>query len=91
MLRISRLVLARARGFEPKSTAIDVLHDMRHQQSSDPRDMIFALLGLGLETYGVMADSEISREETYQRLFEGLNQAAQQEMDELDLMETLAI
>jgi hypothetical protein len=84
MLTISRLALARARGFEPRSTIIDVLHSMRHRKSTDPRDMIFALLGLGLETYGVMADYEISREETYRRLFEMLNQAAQQEMDELD-------
>jgi hypothetical protein len=84
MLKISRLALARARGFEVKSTIIDVLHDMRHRKSTDPRDMIFALLGLGLETYGVMADYEISREETYGRLFKALNQAAQQEMNELD-------
>ncbi|KAI0128624.1 heterokaryon incompatibility protein-domain-containing protein [Xylariales sp. AK1849] len=84
MLTISHLALARARGFEVRATIIDVLHDMRHRESTDPRDMIFALLGLGLETYGVMADYEISREETYRRLFEGLNQAAQQEMNELD-------
>lgn len=84
MLTISCLALARARGFEVRTTIIDVLHDMRHRKSTDPRDMIFALLGLGLETYGVMADYEISREETYRRLFEGLNQAAQQEMNELE-------
>jgi hypothetical protein len=84
MLTISRLALARAMRVEVEPTIIDVLHDMRHRKSTDPRDMIFALLGLGLETYGVMADYEISREETYRRLFQGLNQAAQQEMNELD-------
>lgn len=84
ILTISRLALARARGAEVKPTIIDVLHDMRHRKSTDPRDMIFALLGLGLETYGVMADYEISRDETYRRLFEGLNRAAHQEINELD-------
>jgi len=84
MLTLSRLSLARARGVAVIPTIIDVLHDMRHRTSTDPRDMIFALLGLGLETYGVMADYEISREETYRRLYEGLNKAAQQEMNELD-------
>jgi hypothetical protein len=84
MLTISRLALARAEGTVVTPTIIDVLHDMRHRQSTDPRDMIFALLGLGVETYGVMADYEISREETYRRLFQGLSQAAQEEMDEME-------
>ena len=85
MLTISRLALARARGVVVKPSIIDVLHDMRRRMSTDPRDMIFALLGLGLETYGVMASYEISREETYLRLFERFNQAAQQEMREFDV------
>lgn len=84
MLTISRLALARKRGVEIKPTIIDVLYDMRHRKSTDPRDMVFALLGLGVDTYGVMAEYEISREETYWRLFQGLNNAAQQEMNELD-------
>ena len=85
MLTISRLALARARGVVVKPTIIDVPHDMRHRRSTDPRDMIFALLGLGLETYGFMASYEISRENTYLQLFERFNRAVQQEMDELDV------
>jgi hypothetical protein len=91
MLTISRLALARARGVVDKPTIIDVLHDMRHRTSTDPRDMIFALLGLGMETYGFMASYEISREETYLRLFERFNQEAQQEMDELDVKSVFTV
>lgn len=85
MLTMSQLALAKARGTDVRITIIDVLHDMRHRKSTDPRDMIFALLGLGSETYGVMADYEISREETYRRLFEALNWEAEQEMNDFDI------
>lgn len=83
MLTISRLAIAVESRTPVKPTIIVVLHDMRHRNSSDPRDMIFALLGLGLPTYGAMADYEISREETYRKLFEGMSKAAQQEMEDL--------
>ncbi|KAG9206225.1 hypothetical protein G6514_004948 [Epicoccum nigrum] len=85
MLTISRLALARARGAMVTPTIVDVLHDMRHRASTDPRDMIFALLGLGLETYGFMANYELSREEAYLQLLERFNQEAQEEMDKLDV------
>ncbi|KAI8725700.1 hypothetical protein NCS52_00141700 [Fusarium sp. LHS14.1] len=35
-------------GVSPHATFLDIVHQMRHRQSTDPRDKIFGLLGLAL-------------------------------------------
>jgi hypothetical protein len=54
------------------ATLLDVVHAMRHRQSMDPRDKIYAMMGLAhpAEVANFVPDYSTSWEETYRRFFD---------------------
>lgn len=48
-----------------ESTLLDVLARFRHTESTDPRDMVFALLGLASNTLGIKADYHKPKRDVY--------------------------
>ncbi|KAM5350442.1 hypothetical protein ACJ41O_006947 [Fusarium nematophilum] len=56
---------------QPATTFLDLVHAMRHMQSTDPRDKIFGLMGLvsPAEVAGFEPDYTQSWEGTYRRFF----------------------
>ncbi|KFA79197.1 hypothetical protein S40288_02391 [Stachybotrys chartarum IBT 40288] len=71
----------REMGISRAATLLDLVHTMRHMQSSDPRDKIFGLMGLAppAEIAGFFPDYADSWERTYQRFYDHVYRNALQE------------
>jgi hypothetical protein len=57
------------------ATLLDIVHAMRHRKSVDPRDKIFALMGLAqpADVASFVPDYSTSWEETYRRFFDSVS------------------
>ena len=65
---------------------LDIIHNLRHRHSSDPRDMILALLSLAPDALGpdFQPDYNLSNEETFLNLYNHVKAVANRRMNLLD-------
>lgn len=56
--RISAIAYLRRDYYAGRSALISILHEFRYRRASDPRDKVFALIGLGLHDTGSYMDAD---------------------------------
>jgi hypothetical protein len=72
LLELLELALANATDRRQAPDLLDLCYDMRHRQSTDPRDMIYGMMGLGLAQCQnpLKPDYSLSQDETYELLLD---------------------
>lgn len=70
LLELLELAVTNALDRRPPPDLLDLCYDMRHRESTDPRDMIYGMMGLGLAQCGdpLRADYSLSQDQTYDLL-----------------------
>jgi Heterokaryon incompatibility protein (HET) len=72
LLELLELAVTNALDRRSPPDLLDLCYDMRHRESTDPRDMIYGMMGLGLAQCRnpLRADYSLSKEQTYEVLLE---------------------
>lgn len=74
MVEMIELANIKAHGLRPTIGSLDIMHNMRHRNATDPRDMVFALSSLAPDMKGFQIDYTMSRDELYHALFKHIEE-----------------